>query len=317
MGEISISSSFLTLIYELRSDFINNGVVDVTGNNTTTEILNEYHYYPFGMNMAYDWTNNVAIDNKYQYNGKEMNDDFGLNLNDYGARWYDAALGRWSSVDPLGEKMRRWTPYNYCFGNPWRFVDPDGMAPDWIVGTDGKKVTYKVNKDGAVEWSKNASQDVQRVGNAMLKTETGKSRLDAMIKSETKIKIEISSETKVKSVKQEDGTFKYIYRNGETIPDAKGVRSTDDHSGKGKKYELLSAKIVIYEGSVKEMINPECNAQVSGLSLDEGIGSVGVHESVHAADKSQINNEYGIKGFDNEKKPNLVQQKYIDELKSK
>jgi RHS repeat-associated protein len=154
------------------ADLNANGVVDVTGNNTTTEILNEYHYYPFGMNMAYDWTNNVAIDNKYQYNGKEMNDDFALNLNDYGARWYDAALGRWSSVDPLGEKMRRWTPYNYCFGNPWRFVDPDGMAPttDYYdlkgkkIGSDGVN-----NGEKKIALSKGATKEIKAAMKVVLR----------------------------------------------------------------------------------------------------------------------------------------------------
>jgi RHS repeat-associated protein len=113
------------------ADLNSNGVIDVTGSNTTTEILNENHYYPFGMNMAYDWTNNnasgMSVDNKYQYNGKEMNDDFGLNWNDYGARWYDASVGRWWSVDPLADKYHRWSGYNYGVDNPVRFIDPDGM----------------------------------------------------------------------------------------------------------------------------------------------------------------------------------------------
>jgi RHS repeat-associated protein len=109
------------------ADLNNNGVVDVTGNNTTTEILNEYHYYPFGMNMAYDWTNNVAIDNKYQYNGKEMNDDFGLNWNDYGFRWYDAAVGRFHNPDPIIEKFAYLTPYNYASNSPVKNVDLWGL----------------------------------------------------------------------------------------------------------------------------------------------------------------------------------------------
>ncbi|MEZ5042495.1 MAG: RHS repeat-associated core domain-containing protein [Saprospiraceae bacterium] len=43
--------------------------------------------------------------NRYQYNGKELTEDLGLNWNDYGARWYDLAIGRWNAVDLLAEKQ--------------------------------------------------------------------------------------------------------------------------------------------------------------------------------------------------------------------
>jgi RHS repeat-associated protein len=78
--------------------------VNFRANGTAVTFLQELHYYPFGMLMEGNATAPVT-NNTYQYNGKELNDDFGLGLTDYGARWYDAALGRWWNVDLLSEVL--------------------------------------------------------------------------------------------------------------------------------------------------------------------------------------------------------------------
>lgn len=93
------------------------------------KIIDENNYYPFGLKHTpyNDYT--PMVKNMYKYNGKELQDELGLNFYDYGARNYDPALGRWMNIDPLAEKFPSWSPYNFCFNNPMRFVDPDGKEP--------------------------------------------------------------------------------------------------------------------------------------------------------------------------------------------
>lgn len=119
------------------------------------EIIEESNYYPLGLKQA--GYNNVTtsdgnyIAQKFGYNGKEFEDALGLNWNDYGARNYDASLGRWMNIDPLSEQMVQQSPYNYAFNNPIFFIDPDGMAP-----TD----SYGNSLEGAaVEWSSSNEKD--------------------------------------------------------------------------------------------------------------------------------------------------------------
>ncbi|WP_410879962.1 RHS repeat-associated core domain-containing protein [Myroides sp. DW712] len=94
------------------------------------EIIEETNYYPFGLaHQGYNEKNNtIAQKYKYQYNGKEKQDELGLNLYDYGARNYDAAIGRWMNVDPLAEQFPAWNPYHYVHNNPINLVDPTGMS---------------------------------------------------------------------------------------------------------------------------------------------------------------------------------------------
>ena len=94
------------------------------------EIIQQEHYYPFGMTMDGDWRDDYwQPANAILYNSKELDKDLGLNWYHYGARYYDPAVGRFTGVDPLAPKYSFQTPYAYAANNPLRFIDFMGLGP--------------------------------------------------------------------------------------------------------------------------------------------------------------------------------------------
>lgn len=100
------------------------------------------HYYPFGGVFA-----NTGNAQPYKYNGKELDAKKGLNWYDYGARMYDAALGRFTTTDPLVEKYYMVSPYTYCVNNPIKYIDPTGMFYTGYTVNE-KGYIQKINNEG-------------------------------------------------------------------------------------------------------------------------------------------------------------------------
>ena len=124
--------------YYLKDHQGNNRVV--INQSGTVEETN--HYYPFGGVFA-----NTGNTQPYKYNGKEFDGKKGVNLYDYGARHYDAALGRFTTVDSLAEKHYSESLYTYCYSNPINCIDPNGKDGIYIAFPD-YKISTPIGKIG-------------------------------------------------------------------------------------------------------------------------------------------------------------------------
>uniref|UniRef100_UPI002616A91C RHS repeat domain-containing protein n=1 Tax=Flavobacterium sp. TaxID=239 RepID=UPI002616A91C len=170
----------------VRMSYTDNGVA-------VPKILEENHYYPFGLkheNYASEIFERIKETNgelfviqpterrewQYKYNGKEWQDELGLNFYDYGARNYDAAIGRWMNVDNMAEKYYEWSPFNYAINNPVNVIDPDGndiYLLIWFskngetghagIAIDNYKTVVKKDKDGNTIYDKDGKALTEQV----------------------------------------------------------------------------------------------------------------------------------------------------------
>ncbi|WP_035090706.1 RHS repeat-associated core domain-containing protein, partial [Aquimarina macrocephali] len=119
------------------------------------------NYYPFGLqHKGYNFAVNGRKHN-YGFGGKEEQDELGLDWMDFGARNYNASIGRWMNIDPLADKYRDFSTYAYTANNPILYLDPDGKKI--IVGDNTKDALTKLAQIAA--------------------TNLGRGRLDQLINS--------------------------------------------------------------------------------------------------------------------------------------
>ncbi|RIY04747.1 RHS repeat-associated core domain-containing protein [Hymenobacter rubripertinctus] len=223
--------------------------------------VQENHYDPFGLDLV-GLSRSATPQNKFTFNGKERQDEFGLSWQDYGARMYDPTIGRWNVVDPLAKKYTEFSPYNYALNNPMRFIDPNGKE---VVGVNK-------NEDGSLSYSDNAVKNgTKNVIEAMTSTEKGAKSVDDMIGSKTKISI--------------------LLKNGKGSASG-GYALTLSGSDKKKNDDgtYKSATITIYKGAYME--DKKTNTgKYSTASEKEFLNASGVHEGIHLTPEQIVKDE--------------------------
>ena len=265
-GRITIPDSEYRYEYYLQDHLGNNRVMFTDDGTGTAEILQEAHYYPFGMTLA-GLNYSTGLPTKYLYNGKERQDEFGLMWDDYGARF--KMDERWGVIDNKAEKYYSISPYVYAVNNPIRFIDPDGND---IVDAN-KNVIYS-NKTG---WSKNASVGAMKIGNAMMSTPTGTKQFNNLVNADYGIQLVLSPDVDPTAL----GRTKLPIKNRETgtaefNPDGNGI-------------------ITIFEGTIAQDQNS--GGEYSTYTMDEAIGAVASHEAIHATDPDNIKLSEQIASF--------------------
>jgi RHS repeat-associated protein len=88
-------------------------------------VIESRDYYPFGMVFG-NYQRENSLNNQYQYNGRELQDELSLGLSDYGDRFYDASISRFTTLDKRAHNYMSYSPYGYVVNNPINNIDVNG-----------------------------------------------------------------------------------------------------------------------------------------------------------------------------------------------
>ncbi len=212
-GYVTFASNGTPTYHYYLKDHLGN--VRVVFNQTgTVEQRNDY--YPSGALMATStggsvqpYKYNFSIErgkrklacsserekNRQKVNGKELERTAGLDLYDYGAWWMDAALGRFTTIDPMCEKYYGISPYAYCAGNPIRFVDPNGCLFGNYYNLSGKYIGTDGIDDDKYYFVLNAQEQKTVKKNDKNKSTTELSTLSSVVEVPSNAVIERIEET--------------------------------------------------------------------------------------------------------------------------
>lgn len=154
--------------YYLKDHQGNNRVV-AYDNGVVAEVN---HYYPFGLLFG---ESEDPETQKYKYNGKEFDRYHGLDMYDYGARFYDPGICRFTTMDPMCEKYYHLSPYIYCGNNPMNAIDMKGDTIIYIH--DNTQYYYMMKGDASGFYDKQGNmlknQNAYELSSALQEIQSG------------------------------------------------------------------------------------------------------------------------------------------------
>jgi len=265
-------------------------------------ILEETHYYPFGLIMSGLSSKALAFgspENKLKYNGKEeqrneFSDGSGMEWMDYGARMYDAQVGRWGVIDLLSEKYISYSPFTYCINNTVNYIDFDGNEIGNPNSPDTKRIQEVMSKSSVskILWEKMADDKTQKI-HFYIESSKSTSKF-------TKTMGTAGAETTTLN------DYNYRSKNGKHNPNTEKVAfEFDQESGNNyKSSEWDNAAIVVNDENRISVVSKLGKAGIStdGYSIEETNEIVYLylltHEATHTTLQSTYNNRDVKKGPD-------------------
>ncbi len=216
------------------------------GSVTSSEILEENNYYPFG--LKHKGYNNVPLTNHtYElFQGQERTEDLGLNVDEWKYRWSDPAIGRFWQIDPLAEDYVYNGTYNFAENRVIDGYELEGL--EWVdVDENGEEYTVYdpnfENEDGTKgKYHDNATTTHKNLGRALNKTEAGKEQFGTLVNSDHPITVTLDKDSEV--------TY-----SSSGIPEmGKNNNTKVETDFKTGVVVVKESKIVIYDKAVKAML---------------------------------------------------------------
>lgn len=206
---------------------------------------------------AHDLDSVVSIGSiRFNRKTREITEFREIDLSNPDAQPFLDTAGRWFSPDPLSEEFSDWSPYNFSFNNPLKFVDPDGRAPEEVNGCCWWMRLMPLFEESSIKPSP-VIETLTKTGEAGTKTGETSAQQEHFNFGRYVEKKQLAEMGKEKNTKTYEYTDPKTGKTGRTIPDAmtdEGGTVEIKHVAKQSLTKQLRGQQEISKGNGQEAI---------------------------------------------------------------